>query len=652
MESQAKELPVEEGAPPPFDFSRPVREKKLAVEEGAPPRLEIPGMSKPDVEKDWGKADFLTEVLPAAVRNAPQSALHQLTAIPEAIYHYDRTAEGMKMLGRGLMSKTGIGGSDDPEQRAKDEAVVSGMVAPFTSWAGFKKSLATDPFESLSILAIPLSGGASGLGKVGTALASTGTTAGKYAGKIVSGAGKLTELSSNIADPIKGSINTAGFLTSNLGKPALQTSAEALSGVNKPTMEAAYKAGAGTDPAIAAGKFTRDEIKDAFNNYTIGRGDPIEFSQIASKALEAFRKENYAKFASNRDNLASIDKVVDLTPAYEAIYNAKKDILPGPLGFGKEAQNAHTILDDAIMGLDRIKSMPPEMQAQTVKGIDLLKRDLWKEVKAASGSKQDAYKSVWAGVRDSLSKTAPEYDHLMDLSRAAQDAEQSIQKTLGLGNRVAANAEIAKQIKEFGDAFGVKEIEKLAQYDARIPYMVAGASLHAAAGHPGKWSETARLGHAANIGTALLSGDIPRMLASVAALGAHATIKNPKVVGAVPFYAGEVAGSLPGRAAGAVAEGAGAARRIITPPLMQLQNTQTDINGEDEDNKFLTIRPGRDFRTGRASGGRTIGHDEISDRLVRMADQVRKQVSTHTEKLLDTPDDHIAKALEIANRDI
>jgi hypothetical protein len=85
---------------------------------------------------------------------------------------------------------------------------------------------------------------------------------------------------------------------------------------------------------------------------------------------------------------------------------------------------------------------------------------------------------------------------------------------------------------------------------------------------------------------------------------------------------------------------------------MQLQNAQTDATGGDEGNKFLTVRPGRDYRTGRASGGRTISHDQISDRLVRMADQVKKDVSNHTEKLLDTPDDHIAKALEIANRDI
>jgi hypothetical protein len=85
---------------------------------------------------------------------------------------------------------------------------------------------------------------------------------------------------------------------------------------------------------------------------------------------------------------------------------------------------------------------------------------------------------------------------------------------------------------------------------------------------------------------------------------------------------------------------------------MQLQNAQTDVSDGNEDDGLLTVRPGREYRTGRASGGRTIGHDEISDRLVRMADQVRKQVSTHTEKLLDTPDDHIAKALEIANRDI
>lgn len=56
-------------------------------------------------------------------------------------------------------------------------------------------------------------------------------------------------------------------------------------------------------------------------------------------------------------------------------------------------------------------------------------------------------------------------------------------------------------------------------------------------------------------------------------------------------------------------------------------------------------------RVGRANGGR-VGVDVEADALVRAADRAKKNFNRTTEPLLNTPDNHIAKALEAANRAI
>jgi hypothetical protein len=59
----------------------------------------------------------------------------------------------------------------------------------------------------------------------------------------------------------------------------------------------------------------------------------------------------------------------------------------------------------------------------------------------------------------------------------------------------------------------------------------------------------------------------------------------------------------------------------------------------------LTIRgPGN--RQARKSGGR------VSDRLVAAVDRAKKNINNQTQTLLRTPDNHVAQALEIANRNL
>ena len=60
-----------------------------------------------------------------------------------------------------------------------------------------------------------------------------------------------------------------------------------------------------------------------------------------------------------------------------------------------------------------------------------------------------------------------------------------------------------------------------------------------------------------------------------------------------------------------------------------------------------------DTREGRKSGGRVdASHEKLADQLVMAAERAKKGISKGTESLLELPDNHIAHALEVANRSI
>jgi hypothetical protein len=63
---------------------------------------------------------------------------------------------------------------------------------------------------------------------------------------------------------------------------------------------------------------------------------------------------------------------------------------------------------------------------------------------------------------------------------------------------------------------------------------------------------------------------------------------------------------------------------------------------------------GSQFRTQRASGGsvRSPHHEFLVDRLMRSAKDAKKVTDKTTEPLLNVPDEHIVKALDVAQRAI
>jgi len=619
--------------PPPPKPERPTRG-------GETSDFLLPGVEKPDVEKDWGQAGW-GEVLSSGLRNAPSSALHQITAIPEAIMNPSQTLEGVKMLGRGAMSKAGLGGSDDADQRRQDEAVFNAVIAPYTSIAGFKKSLATDPFEILTTAGMALSGGASGAAKIGKTIAGSAVPGAGAVGKTIEAGGKGLEALSYAADPTKAALKGAELGITKLAAPAVGKTIETVSGVNAPTIGQAFEAGATRDPLL----------KQGFNEYAKGSGSAVDLSQTMSDAFNKMRQAEIAKWAEDKSNLATLGSNVDLAPAFKAVEEFRKNIGPIEGGVGPSVRDAHKVLDKIEEQLNFRNSLPDGHPMKTVEGIDQLKRSIWSDAEQASGYSEKALKQAWKGVRESLSQSGGAgYTKLMDKYDALLDGLNNARKTLGTGNNVAANTELAKLIRQFGDEHGAKEIQRLAQQDPTIPYKIAGASLRAAAGHPTTWDRNLSLFNMGHFGAALYSGDMPWIMKATAGLAAQKLLLNPETLGKTAYYSGAVAGSPVGKAAGVAADVAGAIRPVVTPALMQLQNAVTEETGEPTEG--FAVRPGTQYRPGRATGGRIMDHEAISDKLVRQAEQIKKEVSNHTEKLLNTPDDHVAKALEIANRHI
>lgn len=622
------------------DFQLPAAPKAERPARGEASDFMLPGTEKPDVEKDWGEAGW-GEVLSSGLRNAPSSALHQITAIPEAVMNPSQTLEGIKMLGRGAMSKAGLGGSDDATQRQQDEAVFNAVIAPYTSIAGFKKSLATDPFEILTTAGMALSGGATGAAKVATTLASTGTKAGQVGAKAAGLGAKGLEALSYAADPTKTALKGAELGITKLAAPAVGKSIETVSGVNAPTIGQAFEAGATRDPLL----------KQGFNDYAKGTGNAVGLSQDMSNAFEKMRQAEFGEWAQDKANLSTLGNQVDFKPALDAIQEARNKLGPQAGGVGPAVSQAHDVLDKIEQQINFRNSLPSGHPLRTVEGVDQLKRSLWKDYQQATGAAADAYKDGWVGIRESLFNSGgKEYSNLMDKYTSILDDIQNVRKTLGTGNNVAANTEMAKLIRQFGDVYGAQEIQKLAQFDQTIPYKIAGASLRAAAGHPTAWDRNLSLFNMGHVGAALYSGDLPWIMKASAGLAAQKLLLSPERLGKTAYYSGAVAGSPVGQAAGVAADVAGAVRPVVTPALMQLQNAVTEETGEPTEG--FAVRPGTGYRPARATGGRIMDHEAISDKLVRQAEQIKKEVSNHTEKLLNTPDDHVAKALEIANRHI
>ena len=584
--------------------------QKLASEADGPAIPTFGGREDAD-QVDWENMPKM-EVASRALSAAPASAWGAIKAIPEAIYNYQETGEGLKQLGQGIASKArgAFGAVQDPAKKAEDEAVLNAMFEPYTSIAGFKKAIATDPFSVLSTAAIPVTGGASGLAK-GAQLAG----AASKTGKALSALGKGTGAVATLMDPVSTVISAGKFAGENIVSPLAKKTAAEASGISPVAIEQAYQAGKVTDPAI----------KDAFNTFATGQKNAVDLSQDMSQAVKSLRDAEMAKWGATKEGILELQQEVPFDKIYKSIEEARGKI--GPVESARvNGLKAHQALDLLENDLRVMEAKPPGSFEKTVGGLDQFKRELYAEQgQAPNRMAENAMKNVYAGVTGAIGDAAPQYTKLMRDYERLLDTMGTIKSTLGTREGANASAEMIKLIKAQNDLSKNKFILQLAEYDPTLTYKIAGAAMHEAAGKPFNWVNSLTPAQLAHFGSSFFSG-IPGHTAGAALLIAGQRMLTPETVKKISYGAGELAGSKPVQAMGAAAPTADMTRRALQGST---QRMQSELD-----------------RQQRKSGGR------VSDKLVTMVDRARKNINNQTESLLGVHDNHVAQALEIANRNL
>lgn len=606
----------QETAPPFPEFGVSAKPQKLELEPDAP-KAPLFGPPPTEYEKDWGAAPW-SEVQEGFKKEFLPSVGRGIMAIPEAVLNPGQTIEAFKQIGKGIGSKVSDTFSDErktPEQKATDEAALNAVIEPFTSMAGFKKALATDPYAVTSVFAIPVSGGASALGAASKAAGAT-----TAAGKVLRGAEVAGKLTAGAMDPLYGAGKAAGKAYDYAGKPIAKETVSDVSGVSKPALDLAYE----------AGKTTDQSLKDAFNTFSKGEGRAEDFSQAVSQASKQMRAAEIGEWAKDKANVLALKQPVPSQPILDAIQEARTIAGPRNLAIGPAAQ-AHAKLDQLEALLQSRFRLPANNPARTLESFDLLKRELYElGERHPSDIVGNAIKKVNSGVRDAMGAVSPDYVRLMEKYQLLNDKMNTIKKTLATGDNVSAVRELNTFIRGLDNVEKGRFIDELSKYDPRIPYMISGATINQVAGHPSNWNKVISYGTLGNVGWGLATGNPLHWIPAAGVYGASKLIGTPSGAGSTAYGLGTIdryASKVPT----IVKEAAEAEARMAPSQLSRTQNEEL----------METIRPPR------KSGGRVT-----AEGLVVAAERAKKAVNKTTEPLLEKDDTSVARALEVANKHI
>ena len=472
------------------------------------------------------------ESLKGAAYNAIPSAFGAAKALGTAVVHPIDTISSVGDLVHGLVSKAAgsLGMQQDPVQKAKNERVANAMIDHYKqvygSEEGLKKAIHDDP-TSIFMDALTALGGVGAVAKGASSLgliSETGAAA-KWGERAAAAAAKY--------DPVGAAVGVAKKVA---GAPAALTryATAKTSGLLEDEQKAAYAAGKSADPAI----------RQTYKEFSSGPIDPVKFQKKFVDAISGAKKAGSDYYLQKKGSLAQ--GPVDISNAEAAIDKHYNDI-------ASTSSTAHWDgLDDARKEVqNRIDAVKADKARQGVDGIDALKQQLGELRGKYTGKAQALVDNAYANIRQSLINKDPEYATLMEEYDTARRASLSAMSATGAGNRVAANAALAKTLRSAKTASGKSLIEDLAQHDPTIPAMVAGAAANPA--HAGTMKDL--------FDAAVSAGlfHLNPALSILPALGA-----SPHLVGGANYYAGRAAGAV-GRATAPITKPVGAAARAIGP---------------------------------------------------------------------------------------
>jgi hypothetical protein len=281
-----------------------------------------------------------------------------------------------------------------------------------------------------------------------------------------------------------------------------------------------------------------------------------------------------------------------------------------------------------------------------------------------------------------IDPTLPVGDQIHDLRQAANRVVAGVDPALNSSHKTQAQALINYIDSKVADAVGPEEFKRLQDLNekySKLSLIQDALERSAVQGHPGiitpqniissggnrhtkEINEIAQLADRYLLQRGMaqtpenkrsIMAEIIATIAATGAAGVNSLQYGMDLMGALKIAGAGVGGGLVGnvgsrtlQAATKAARGSDVAQSIArSRALYKTANPFMSSLAPSVSNLS-------DDRMGRKSGGRVDSHDVEADHLVRAAERAKKGLSAHTEGLLNTSDDAVASALEVANRSI
>ena len=488
----------------------------------------------------------------------------QFYSIGQALIHPSDTLSAIGQIGSGIRYKlakaTGVQNVDDssynimkqiakfqkipqdPNQQQRDEALVNHLIneysTNFGSEEGFKRAIAEHPAGVLTDLSTLL-GGVGGAAKAAGAVGDISSLA---------KAGQMASQAASMMDPIGVAIKTA----TGLPIYGARKLAEGTSGLNSYYQKKITEAASSNNPTI----------RDDFFKFYSGDGDPVEYIQRSDKAAQAMYADELKDFVNQRGALTG-NPLFD--PIFDAINQAKSQV--NQYAGSKEFAKAREAID-AAQDLVNSRYFSSDPASKSMEGLNTLKQSIYDLKEDFNNpTAQRHLDSIYHGVKKSLTDANPKYADLMERYQDLKNGINDAKKLLAIGNKGGATQAMMKGIKAANSANGINVLERLAQYDPSIPYMLAG---HAANPATAGWLRTAL-----DLGAGITLGREIHPLAGVAT----AISGSPRAVGAINYAAG-----VPGRVlspkglyySGAVGQEAAPDQKYVQPEQSDVANPEEE----------------------------------------------------------------------------
>lgn len=462
-------------------------------------------------EQDWG------DTLGTAAKNFLPSVGGQVASLYNAVRHPLDTGNALSQLGQGAYSQIigALGAKQDPAEKAKAEALINALEGHYRNvyggilsgdFSGFKKALAEDPASILMDFSTVFGGAAGIAGKV--------ADAGGMAARVAGAAGKAA----SAIDPLAMGAKLAGKAASATVAPALRGASSVVSGISPYLQKVAYTAGLTSNSAL----------RDAYQKFASGMGDPAEYVQRVRDAAKAARDEQSANYVAQKAGLA--DRQIDMQGVLDHLDSADNELQRGAAGGWEDAKDAA----QKVRSLVEDVATNPKSGSLSLENVDALKQQIHDLRGQYQSGRAKAYiDQAYAAVRKTLADPArggdEGYAALMDNWMTTKSGIDDAEKMLAGGSRVAASNAMAKALRSTKTGTGQSVLDTLAKHDPTIPFMIAGHAMNAAHG-------------SVTLGEGLL-GSLLYHVNPAATVGA-AVVRSPRLTGLANYTAGRVGSAI------------------------------------------------------------------------------------------------------------